>query len=799
MHNNKRSVTFTWLTFKSKILLKLLGNEVYVNLENSKKSKDRESRKRRHDDTSGYDTPKEKRHKHKKHHHKDKRRERSKYYEDDGKYRHYDNVDKKTKKTYESDDSDIIEIIDNDPSLPQDTSKSHHSESPVHTTSNKQNVESLSIEETNKLRAKLGLKPLDLGNSGSNSSDNMSNHNKESDLKKDDLGEFYHKPAENLIQKAQQEKIRSKLQEIREKRQIHSKLSSVKTLGESDSEDDLSLWVDKSRKIDQAKKEAEKRAKMLEELDAQFGISDFVESENKAKMKNKYTEKDLKGLTVQHDVDSFDEEKTVILTLKDKGVLEEDEDILQNVNMIDNERYKKNIENKKKKAEYNPYEDSEFDEYGNYQEKSLLSKYDEEIDGVKKDNFKIGFDNVIERKQQAALSIKAKLAKKRLESVADTGLKIASDYYNEEELAKFKKPKKKVRKIRSKGKLLTADELKPDNSGIEAIGSRRPKIKQDVDYDIDDVPLANIPTDLKVDDDKDDLLEKALHKARKIKQKENVIANIIKTEIKPEQEDENLDGNNIVLNATAEFCRTLGDIPTYGKSGNREETEDATDLEKEIKEDTVDSDDDCEIIEATGWNSVDTNQQGISSTQIGVQDVQILGEEPDVSTGVAAALQLAMSKGYLDKEENNRPSNSRLAHLQAKNYSIEDKAYGDDGDRQGRRERYAGPITDFKEKEGFKPNVKLEYIDDEGHILNSKEAFRYLSHKFHGKGPGKNKVEKRIQKGVQEQLMKKMSSTDTPLGTLHMLQAKQKETQSPFVVLSGNKQSQSTSLSKTRR
>lgn len=37
------------------------------------------------------------------------------------------------------------------------------------------------------------------------------------------------------------------------------------------------------------------------------------------------------------------------------------------------------------------------------------------------------------------------------------------------------------------------------------------------------------------------------------------------------------------------------------------------------------------------------------------------------------------------------------------------------------------------------------------------------------------------------QLMKQMSSTDTPLGTLNMLQAKQKETQSPFIVLSGGK------------
>ena len=36
-----------------------------------------------------------------------------------------------------------------------------------------------------------------------------------------------------------------------------------------------------------------------------------------------------------------------------------------------------------------------------------------------------------------------------------------------------------------------------------------------------------------------------------------------------------------------------------------------------------------------------------------------------------------------------------------------------------------GPTSDFKEKEGYKPNIKLEYIDDEGHLLSAKEAFRF--------------------------------------------------------------------------
>jgi len=47
------------------------------------------------------------------------------------------------------------------------------------------------------------------------------------------------------------------------------------------------------------------------------------------------------------------------------GVLDEDaDDTLINVNLIDDERAAKNVENKKKKPGYQAYDDSEFDEYG---------------------------------------------------------------------------------------------------------------------------------------------------------------------------------------------------------------------------------------------------------------------------------------------------------------------------------------------------------------------------------------------------------------------------------------------------
>lgn len=732
-------------------------------------------RKRRHRSRSrsvspDYDAPREKKHKHKKHHHKDRKRERG--------------------GRHDNDSSDVVEVSPD------------RSPSPSHQVENtKSGHDSLSIDETNKLRAKLGLRPLQVGVEVTQSASG-----KRDEKKKDDLGEFYHKPAPNIGETTRSEKIKYKLNEHKEKRHIEHKLSKVKLLGESDSDDDAAAWVDRNRKIQDARKEADRREKILAELDEQFGVGEVVEQEKREKRLKKYTEKNLKGLRVEHDVDTFSEGKTIVLTLKDQGVLDEDDDCLVNVNMLDDERYKKNIENKKNKGTYNPYDVEEVDEFGIVKERDLLEKYNDEIDGEKRDSFQIGVDDTLRRKAAAVKSVQEKLASKRLEQLGSS-LTLASDYYNDEELAKFKKPKKKVRKIRSKGKILTADDLEAANAnnyGIEDVGTRRPK-KEENHMDIDDVPNVDIDMkNIKIEES-DEYVEKAWMKAKKLKKMER--HNVDFSQIKPEivVKDEPIDSGNITLNSTAEFCRTLGDIPTYGRAGNRDEGEEIDMVFEAAQGDDVEanSDDDCQIIEpvAGTWNSIDPNTKPLSKETNTVPEVPILDEEPDVGSGVGAALKLAMSKGYLDKEESNRPSNSRLAYLQAKHYSIEDKNYGDESDRGGgpnRRDRYTGPVQDFKEKDSFKPNVKLEYIDDEGHVLNSKEAFRYLSHKFHGKGPGKNKIEKRIKKTQQEGLMKKMSSTDTPLGTLNMLQAKQKEMQSPYIVLSGGK-THSTTISKTRR
>lgn len=257
---------------------------------------------------------------------------------------------------------------------------------------------------------------------------------------------------------------------------------------------------------------------------------------------------------------------------------------------------------------------------------------------------------------------------------------------------RFKRPKKKVKKLRQ---ALKADDLQPIGDDSEHMGSRSGRHSSSDKCAVEE--QSTDYTDQLIKLEEDDQYQSILAKARKLKQKENMIKkplNIdlenIKREIKmePDLEENEVDDDmghdsNIVLNATAEFCRTLGDIPTYGMSGNRDA--DITEMREYETQNIADepapsgSQRVVEVPKHGTWNSLDPDEiiQPADLDQIvdeEVEDVAILDEEPDVGAGVANALRLALSKGYLEKEEKNRPSNSKMAHLQAKNYSIEDKA-----------------------------------------------------------------------------------------------------------------------------
>lgn len=128
---------------------------------------------------------------------------------------------------------------------PPEISK-QHSPSPI---KDGMSQTSLSIEETNKLRAKLGLKPLEVDSTSKDDPNKI----------KDDLGEFYHKPAPNANDQLKTQKLKERIGVQKQKRQIEANLAKIKSLGDDDSDDDTKAWIDKSRRLQEEKKKAEER------------------------------------------------------------------------------------------------------------------------------------------------------------------------------------------------------------------------------------------------------------------------------------------------------------------------------------------------------------------------------------------------------------------------------------------------------------------------------------------------------------------------------------------------------------
>ncbi|KTF78287.1 hypothetical protein cypCar_00011757 [Cyprinus carpio] len=570
---------------------------------------------------------------------------------------------------------------------------------------------SLSIEETNKLRAKLGLKPLDLNES-----------------KKACLPSF----------------------------------RKVKALGDEEPWlDDTAAWVERSRKLAKEKEMAEKRAKLLEEMDEEFGVSSLVEQEFAQEKKDAYSSRDLKGLKVQHKMDSFREGETVILTIEDKGVLEEEEDVLVNVGLVDKEKAEKNVELKKKKPDYKPYEEEEsVDDMVTFKPKSVLSKYDEEIEGEKKKSFRLSAGGFVGGERERELQAIRENLRNQAQSLDMPALSLANEYYTPQEMVGFKKTKCKVRKIRKKEKILKAhdllvDEIRSTDFGSRSRGRGRKQADEeegaelgdvavessskasDVLQQSDDIRMADMeisddevftppaPTVLE-EDEAEQELQKQLEKQRKLRQKQMLkdsgekVAQHINQLVKTGDDDNDPDKrNNIVFNATSEFCRTLGDIPTYGLSGNREDQEDIMDFEKDDeKEGGGQSDSDMD--DNVGWSTVNLDEEK-TQADFSATSTTILDEEPIVNSGLAAALLLCKNKGLLDTQM------LKVARVKAPkgalpndNYAIEDKMNIDD--KYSRREEYRGFTQDFKEKDNYKPEIKIEYVDESGRKLTPKEV-----------------------------------------------------------------------------
>lgn len=55
-------------------------------------------------------------------------------------------------------------------------------------------------------------------------------------------------------------------------------------------------------------------------------------------------------------------------------------------------------------------------------------------------------------------------------------------------------------------------------------------------------------------------------------------------------------------------------------------------------------------------------------------------------------------------------------------------------------------VLEIPDSDDPAPNIRIDKYDEFGRKMTPREAFRHLSHRFHGKMPGKKKTEKRLQK-----------------------------------------------------
>ncbi|RKP23221.1 SART-1 protein [Syncephalis pseudoplumigaleata] len=285
---------------------------------------------------------------------------------------------------------------------------------------------SLSLEETNKLRISLGLKPLEAGPSDATAAAERN----------------YKEQREKEKQAAEAKTIREKIEKMQNRAKLTKKLEG-KGLGEADAatgaENSAMEWVRRNRQAERARAKeralAAKRAKQLEEQDSIASQSATTD----------YSSEQLKGLKVAHDLSEFQEGEEQVLVLKDATIMdnEEEGDQLESLQLAEKSKLERNLENKKKRPIYTGYDDEEFSTTIG-KRPAILSHYDEVIDGTKTKSFVLGSDTTQTpssdgQQQQQHRTVGEQL---RLEGES-------LDYTKEAEVT-FKKPRhgKKARKVR---------------------------------------------------------------------------------------------------------------------------------------------------------------------------------------------------------------------------------------------------------------------------------------------------------------------------------------------------------------
>lgn len=570
---------------------------------------------------------------------------------------------------------------------------------------NKTTEISLSVEESNKLRASLGLPLLETENMQDESIENFEKYKK---------SQHHSEKRQKLAKQIEKER------NSKSKQKMHGV-----TLGEGgDSVDDPLKWIRAMKPI-------------------------TTPQQHKEEEKRHYTSDDLAGMKVVHDLnDVADAGTEVILTLKDATIeeLEESGDLLENVHIADSDRKKKALLESGRK--YNALDDT-------MKKTTILSHYDELEEEI---GFQIQNQGAILPKTNNKINMSEDLKKASvsLEATSKPRREI-SDYYTAEELVSFKKPKKnkkkssKTRKIRQKNH---------DDTDEEALQEKPLFNNQQRSFNTPKFQYSNKNTDIldkpiNFVDDED--LQLSLQISRQQMQKKK-INSLNAIELKDSSSSSESEHGGIIISDTAEFVRNLDATSHYLKTIEKSGRDSINIAESESSEDE-NMDDRHNDKNAIDVEMKDVESSGKTNNEIEQIDITkiIHDDEPLVSRGLGAALSLLTKQGVLKKPPN--PSETEKGRIRSinnlaqserfkwlaeqKKKEIQDqidmnykrqknKELGEDGKKRSqyqhsakkdREEILRAQIQASQDKfKNYVPDVKLEYKDDSGRHLTPKEV-----------------------------------------------------------------------------
>ncbi|KAH6620957.1 SART-1 protein [Chaetomium sp. MPI-SDFR-AT-0129] len=629
-------------------------------------------------------------------------------------------------------------------------------------------MDAASIEEINKVRLAMGMKPLPVPGAAPPPKEKTTEIELGDDGKPVSTFDTREAAAYDNFQKAQaaeeakrkREAKAAAIKKAREMAQRNAILDGKGLADDDEDETDVKSWLKnqkkRQKKIDAARKTAEDKA--------------AAEAAENAE----HTAADLAGVKVAHDMGAFLDGDDQVLTLKDTGVLEnEDEgDQLENVSLREQEKLRERLELKKKNPVYDPNDIDETGEIG------VLSKYDEEIYGKKQKTFTL---NSAATTTELA-DILAAPVQKRKHQVVDLGeLEDApapvSDYLDVSEV--------KVKKLKKKKSKSTRRRRDDDDDVLfagEAAGGDEP----DQDMDIDSGAAAFTKKRKIVDDsfvDDEDLQSTlALQRREALKKRKKTRPEDIARQLR--ESTENQDGDEqeqkgIVMDEISRFVDGLRAEQEEDRKARKPRSEEPAGVtamqQDESSEDEKMHDADHpspprdgtphrEDPTANGVEEEKTVGQGMGATLALLRDRHLIDEGKGAEVNekfrqrqrFLNELQRRMDLFDQDtraQRERDRTS-GRLERMSARER--------EDWQRQQNtlRDQHQSRIMDQLFREEYRPEVELKYVDSDGRSLDAKEAFKELSHQFHGKGSGKGKTDKRLKKLAEEKRRMAQSMLD---------------------------------------